>query len=109
MKILFPLSAAAVVMLSGAPADAQHLQHDAQCAVWRHGDCVRWVGRHDHWRVGYVFGRDYAYTDYGALPPTYVARYHLNRRYRYVYSDGNIYVVNPATYAVTRILTAMDH
>ena len=43
---------------------------------------------------------------HGALPRTYVTRYRLEPRYRYVYRDGYIYVVDPTTYAITRILNA---
>jgi hypothetical protein len=105
MKTLFSLATAAVA-LGSVSAGAQQ---DPQCAVWRHGECAHWMHRHDSWHIGYVFGPDYAYTDYGALPQPYVVRYHLSRRYRYVYSGGNIYVVDPATYAVTRILSAATH
>ena len=104
MKMPLLLGVAAVV-LGAASADAA----DHQCAIWRRGECVHWLHGHDSWRVGYVFGRGYAYTNYGALPQPYVARYHLSSKYRYVYSGGNIYVVDPATYAVTRIFKAMAH
>jgi hypothetical protein len=56
--------------------------------------------------MGYVFGPSYGYTSYNALPPTYVRRYHLAPRYRYVYQNGYIYQVDPTTYAVMRILNA---
>lgn len=105
MKTFFILGAAAVVALGATPAGAQHA---GQCAVWRHGECARWMHAQEPWRVGYVFGPDYAYTNYGTLPQPYVARYHLSPRYRYVYSGSHIYVVDPTTYAVTRIVSAMS-
>jgi hypothetical protein len=56
--------------------------------------------------MGHVFGPNYDYTAYNALPHPYVVRYHLNPDYRYVYNNGYIYVVDPTTYAITRILQA---
>lgn len=56
------------------------------------------------YHVGYRFGPRYAYTDYGTLPQPYVRRYHLRPNYRYVREGNRIYVVDPATYAITRIL-----
>jgi hypothetical protein len=114
-KLLLALSGIAVT-LSTAPADARHRHHDRVCAKWRHGHCVRWMthgymvstARHNRYRVGYVFGPDYRYTAYSALPQPYVARYHLSPDYRYVYRDNYIYVVDPTTYAVTRILNAIS-
>jgi hypothetical protein len=112
MKMVLALGAAAVAM-SAVPADAQYRHHGRACAKWRHGHCVRWnnrgynmsMNRHDRWRVGYRFGPDYSYTSYNAIPRTYVSRYNLNPRYRYVYqSGGPVYVVDPTTYAITRIL-----
>lgn len=113
MKLLLALGAAALALTASTPASA-HKGHRT-CAKWRHGHCVRWVNhgymvstaRHNRYRVGYVFGPNYSYTDIGALPQPYVTRYHLSPDYRYVYRDNVIYVVDPATYAVTRILNAM--
>jgi Ni/Co efflux regulator RcnB len=113
-RILLALSAAAVALTGVATsADAQYRHHGRDCARWRHGHCVRWMNhgyamsttRHDRYRVGYVFGPNYSYTDVGALPQPYVTRYHLTPDYRYVYSNNTVYVVDPATYAITRILT----
>jgi hypothetical protein len=108
-KFFLALGAAAVA-LSAAPAEAKH--HKWTCAKWRHGHCVRWMNhgyamstaRHSY-RVGYVFGPDYRYTAYDAIPRTYVTRYHLAPDGRYVYTNNTVYVVDPATYAITRILT----
>ena len=112
MKLFLALGAAAVA-LNAAPAEAKH--NKWTCAKWRHGHCVRWANhgyamstaRHNRYRVGYVFGPSYTYTALGALPPPYVTRYHLTPDYRYVYRDNYIYVVDPTTYAVTRILNAI--
>lgn len=112
MKAILALGVAAVA-LAAAPADARHGRY--ACAKWRQGHCVRWMNRgytmsmarHSRYRVGYRFGPDYGYTSYGAIPRTYVSRYRLNPDYRYVYRDNYIYVVDPTTYAVTRILNAI--
>ena len=110
-KIFLALGVAAVALTS-APADARHRHQTRECAKWRHGHCVRWVShrymnRHMRWRTGYVFGPRYTYTSYRALPRTYVSRYDLSPDYRYVYTDNYIYVVNPRTYAVERIIDAL--
>ena len=117
MKILALAIGTAAVALSAAPASANHGRHYAHhartCAKWRHGHCVRWnnygymrsTAAHNRYRVGYVFGPDYRYTSYSAIPRTYVDRYGLTPDGRYVYSNNTVYVVDPATYAITRILT----
>jgi len=115
-KTILALSAAAVAF-SAAPALADHGHHNRSCAEWRHGHCARWdnhgyrvsSARHAAWRSGYRFGPRYSYTAYDALPRTYVQRYDLNPDYRYVYRDNYIYVVNPRTYAVERIIDALTH
>lgn len=119
-KVFLALGAAAVALgATPAMADRHHnhgYRHHARvCAKWRHGHCVRWnnhgyrvsAARHAMWRTGYRFGPRYAYTSYRALPQTYVSRYDLNPDYRYVYRDNYIYVVNPRTYAVERIIDAL--
>ena len=67
---------------------------------------VRHVARY---RTGYVFGPSYGYTSYSSLPRPYVTRYHLSPDNRYVYTNGNIYVVDPTTYAVERVISAITH
>ena len=99
----------AAVGLTAVPAVAKSHHHATQCTKWRHGKCVqtRHMSHRQAYRVGYKFGPRYSYTTYGALPRTYVTRYHLSPRYRYVYRDNYIYVVDPTTYAITRILNAL--
>ena len=109
MKLILAAGVAAVA-LGATPSEARRHQATT-CAKWRHGHCVayRTVKRgthHQAYRVGYKFGPRYRYTAYSALPRTYVTRYRLAPRYRYVYNGGYIYVVDPATYAVIRILNA---
>jgi hypothetical protein len=56
------------------------------------------------YRVGYAFGPSYSYTDYSALPQPVVTRYHLRDSYRYVDENGYVYVVNPKSYRVVRVI-----
>ena len=111
-KVLLALGASAVA-LTAVPAEGHNRHHGRVCAKWRHGHCVRWsnhgfyrsTAMHSRYRVGYRFGPDYSYTSYNAIPRTYVDRYHLAPDGRYVYTNNTVYVVDPATYAITRILT----
>jgi hypothetical protein len=108
IKILLAAGVAAVA-LTATPTEARkHYTNMTTCAKWRHGQCVKWkrLTRRQAYRMGYVFGPRYGYTSYNALPRTYVTRYHLAPRYRYVYQNGYIYQVDPTTYAVMRILNA---
>jgi len=116
-KSLLVLGAAAVAltgMTTAAPATAKRYSNQTTCSKYRHGRCVAWkrltraqARRAAQYRVGYRFGPSYSYTSYSALPRTYVTRYNLRPNYRYVYRDNYVYVVNPRTYAVERILDAV--
>lgn len=69
------------------------------------------IARHHHdrittYRVGYAFGPTYSYTDYATLPQPIVTRYHLRNNFRYVNENGYVYVVNPRTYRVVRVIHA---
>lgn len=105
----------AAVAFAAVPAEARHYSKMTTCVKHRHGRCVAWhrltraQARHVRaYRVGYRFGPTYSYTDYSALPQTYVTRYHLSPDYRYVYNPGGpIYVVDPTTYAIKRILNGI--
>lgn len=113
-KIFLALGAAAVA-LTAVPAEGHNRHHGRVCAKWRHGHCVRWsnhgyamsTARPARYKVGYVFGPSYSYTAVNALPQPYVRRYDLSPDYRYVYRDNYIYVVDPTTYAVTRVINAL--
>jgi hypothetical protein len=108
IKIMLAAGVAAVA-LTATPTEARkHYTNMTTCTKWRHGQCVKWkrLTRRQAYRMGYVFGPRYGYTSYNALPRTYVTRYHLAPRYRYVYQNGYIYQVDPTTYAVMRILNA---
>jgi hypothetical protein len=116
MKLLISLGAVAALALGASPAlaDSHHGNHgnsgwhgnkDSHSNNGWHGQNPR--AHHARYAAGHRFGRTYRYTSYNALPRTYVQRYNLSPRYRYVYTDGYIYQVDPTTYAVTRILNAL--
>jgi hypothetical protein len=110
MKTFVLALGAAAVALSAAPADARHYSNVIKCAKYRHGRCVQWnrLTRHQAHKagydVGYNFGPNYSYVDVGALPPPIVTRYHLGTNFRYVNQNGVVYVVNPNTYRVVRVI-----
>ena len=79
--------AGAAVALTAVPADARRYDRETI-------------------RVGYTFGPSFAYTEYGALPQPVIRRYHLRNNFRYVNRDGFVYVVNPRTYRVVRVIRA---
>lgn len=112
-KILLALGVAAVA-LTAAPAEARHYSNVVKCTKYRHGRCVAWhrltrkQARHAY-KVGYVFGPRYAYVPVAQLPPPLVTQYSLSPDYRYVYRDHYIYVVDPKTYAITRVIDALTH
>jgi hypothetical protein len=111
-KLALALGVAAVAMTSmSAPADARrHYTNYTVCVKHRHGRCVayRRLTRHQAMRrgfpVGHAFGPDYSYVDIGTLPQPVVTRYHLGPNFRYVNDNGYIYVVNPNTYRVVRVI-----
>ena len=108
IKTLFALGAAAIA-LSAAPASAQHYRHHGECGRWHHHRCMEWhhmsMQREAEYRVGYSFGPSFGYTDFDALPQPVVTRYKLRPGWRYVNENGRLYVVNPHTYRVTRVIT----
>ena len=107
MKMLIAVAGAATVAFSAAPADARP-HNGMACRETRHGQCVAMRGgRNPMFRVGYRFDPRYADTPYNALPRTYVSRYGLRPNYRYVYRDNTIYVIDPRTYAIARVINAL--
>ncbi|MGE5063667.1 MAG: hypothetical protein ACM3IG_06345 [Myxococcales bacterium] len=98
-KLLLAVGVAAVA-LSATPSEARRTG-PVTCARWHHHHCVAWRSRY---AVGYAFGPSYAYSDFGALPEPVVHRYHLRNNFRYVDQNGYIYVVNPRTYRVVRVI-----
>ena len=105
----FTALAIATVALAATPAAAREYSTVIRCSGYRDGQCVAWnrltkeqardIG------VGFVFPKDYTYTQFGTLPQTVVTQYSLNPNARYVSTDGYIYVVDPNSYAVTKVIT----
>jgi hypothetical protein len=60
--------------------------------------------RGQRWQSGYG-----TYYSYGRIPYDLRRRYDLSSRYRYYYSDGNIYVVNPRTMLIAQVISALLH
>ena len=113
-KTLLALGVAAVA-LTAVPADARHYSNVVKCAKFRHGRCVQWnrLTRHQarmaQYKVGYRFGPRYSYVPVTQLPQPIVTQYSLSPDYRYVYRDHYVYVVDPKTYAITRVIDALTH
>ncbi len=107
-KVLLALSGVAVA-LTAAPAALQAETLPQVCLKWKDGVCVSThrVKGTDPYKMGYVFGPTYGYTTYNTLPQQAVSYYHLGENDRYVYSNGYIYVVNPTTYAVSRVIDTL--
>jgi hypothetical protein len=110
MKLMLALGVAAVA-LSATPSEARrHYTRYTVCTMHRHGRCVatRRLTRRQAIRrglpVGHRFGPDYSYVDVNSLPGTVVTRYHLGPNFRYVNENGYVYVVNPRTYRVVRVI-----
>jgi hypothetical protein len=109
-KLLLALSGAAVA-LSAAPLTAKSPKAFV-CTKWDNGICVsthRVRGMPEAYKVGYVFGPSYTYTTYSDIPQPVVTYYKLDPNGRYVYTNGYVYVVDPTTYAVTRVIDVLNH
>ncbi len=113
MTRLFLAFGVAAVALTAAPAEAKHYTNVTKCTKYRHGRCVAWKrltraqARRAGYRVGYRFGPTYGYTAFGSLPQPIVTRYRLRPTFRYVNRDGYVYVVNPNTYRVVRVIPTL--
>ena len=107
-KILIGLGVAAAAV-SAVPANAREYSKTIKCSGWRNGQCVAWnrltVEQARHIGVGFVFPQGYTYTDVSGIPQPVVTEYHLTPDQRYVYSNGYVYVVDPKSYAVTKVIT----
>jgi hypothetical protein len=108
MKYALLAIAGAAVAATAVPADAARYSNQAACMRHENGRCAAWrddrrAGRAAY-RVGYAFGPSYSYTEFGTLPQPVIRRYHLRNNYRYVQRNGMVYVVNPRTYRVVRVL-----
>ena len=105
-RILLALSGAALTV-TVAPAGAQPVT-GLVCVKYKAGVCTetKKVRGSPH-ATGYVFGPKYTYTPVSDLPPPLVTQYSLTPDGRYVYHDGYIYVIDPTTYAVTRVINTI--
>ena len=103
-KTLLAFSAAAVA-LTAAPAIAQTttVAKGVTCTKYVNGQCTE--THKVKYKVGYVFGPTYTYTPIADIPQTVVTQYSLDPTYKYVSADGTIYVVDPHSYAVTKVIT----
>lgn len=104
-RMMVAFAASVPLAANGAAVAAD--PHVTPCAHYRHGTCVdgrraatesRAIG------VGYLFGPAYNYVDLTTLPQPIVTRYHLRPLYRYVNQGGFVYVVNPRSYRVVRVI-----
>jgi hypothetical protein len=103
---LLALTGVAVALTAAAPTAAREPKNYV-CTKWDNGICTsthRVRGAPAPYAVGHVFGPTYSYTTYSTLPAPLVSYYHLDPAGRYVYSNGYVYVVDPSTYAVTRVI-----
>lgn len=103
-KIVFALTGAAVA-LTAAPTIAQTttVAKGVTCTKYVNGQCTE--THKVKYKVGYVFGPSYSYTPITDIPQAVVTQYSLSPDYKYVNADGNIYVVDPHNYAVTKVIT----
>ena len=112
MKLALALGVAAIAVTAMPSEARRHYTNHTQCTKWRHERCVAWhrltrrQAMREGYRVGYRFGPAYSYTELSALPEPIVTRYHLGTNFRYVNRDGYVYVVNPRTYRVVRVISA---
>jgi hypothetical protein len=112
IKLMLALGVAAIAVTATPSEARRHYTNHTQCTKWRHGECVAWhrltrkQAMRAGYRVGYRFGPSYSYTEVDALPQPIVTRYHLGSNFRYVNQNGYVYVVNPRTYRVVRVISA---
>lgn len=116
MKTLLALAAVAVAF-TAAPAEAKpNKKQTTVCTKWRNGQCIasRQVTNKAIQRQARLFStgqrvpRNYGYwTPYNQIPRTDVSQYNLNPNYRYINRGGYIYVVDPQTYAVRRVIESL--
>ena len=103
-NIILALGAAGVA-LTAAPAVARDYSTVIKCSGYRDGQCVAWnrltKEQARDINVGFVFPKDYTYTQFNTI----VTQYHLDPNVRYVSTDGYVYVVDPNSYAVTKVIT----
>ena len=108
-KTLFALTGVAVAVATASTAAAPVTGFT--CTKWKDGICVSThrVRGVAPYAMGYSFGPTYSYTPVSDIPQPVVSYYHLDPNGRYVYSNGYVYVVDPKTYAVTRVIDVESH
>ena len=119
MKRLILLGAAAALGLSAqAFADPGHGHGNGRGHGYGAGGCppglakkhngcmppgqAKKLYRGDRWQSGY--GTSYSYN---RIPYDLRRRYDLSSRYRYYYSNGTIYAVNPRTMLIAQVISAL--
>ena len=106
-RVLLAVGAAAAA-LGVMPASAREYSTVIKCSGWRGSECVAWnrltMEQARNIGVGFVFPQNYTYTQVSALPQTVVTQYKLTPDERYVMSNGYVYVVDPHSYAVTKVI-----
>jgi hypothetical protein len=109
MKLILATAVAAIAV-AAAPASARTYSDVVRCVKVADGKCTKWDRLTNkqaikaQWKMGYVFGPSYAYTDFSTIPSNFVTEYGLDPNGRYVYQNGYIYVVDPSTYAVNKVI-----
>lgn len=111
MRTLLALTVAAGgLLVAAAPAQARDYSDVVRCVKVVDGRCNKWdrltvdQAAKAEWKTGYVFGPTYGYTDFSTIPQNFVTEYSLDPKARYVYHNGYIYVVDPGTYAVNKVI-----
>ncbi|WP_308517733.1 hypothetical protein [Sphingomonas flavescens] len=103
-------TAAAAIAVAATPASARTYSDVVRCVKVADGKCTKWdrltteQAMKAQWKTGYVFGPTYTYTDFSTIPQNFVTEYGLDPSGRYVYQNGYIYVVDPTTYAVSKVI-----
>lgn len=110
MTKAFLVLAGAAVALSAMPVGARTYSNTIACSGWRNGVCTSWnrltVKQAKEVKVGTMFGADYPYySAFNTIPQSVVTQYSLSPDNRYVTDNGYIWVVDPHTYAVTKVIT----
>jgi hypothetical protein len=105
-KVLLSLAGVAMA-LTAVPSGAKTFV----CTKWNDGVCVSMhrVKGTPPYATGYVFGPSSTYTSYSDLPQPVVSYYKLSPDEKYVYREGYVYVVDPSTGAVTRVIDTYSH
>ena len=109
MRKLLALAAVSVAA-TAVPAQARDYSDVVKCVKVVDGRCNKWdrltvdQAAKAQWKTGYVFGPSYSYTAVTDIPQNYVSEYGLDPNGRYVYQNGYLYVVDPTSYAVNKII-----